>query len=146
MSKTIWFDMDGTIADFYSIENWLEKILAEDTSPYEECEPLFDKMEMQFLINHLRKNGYNIGVISYAPKNCTQLMLMMTEKAKRDWLVHNFPYADEIHITYHGIPKSKWMHTVDDVLVDDEIGNIVDWMENGGDAIQSYRMLYNFIA
>lgn len=26
----IWFDMDGTIADFYGVENWLDYLLDED--------------------------------------------------------------------------------------------------------------------
>ena len=50
MSKMVWFDMDGTIADFYSVDNWLEKIINEDTSPYAEAKPLFDSDEMDYLI------------------------------------------------------------------------------------------------
>ena len=30
MKKEIWLDMDGTIADLYGVENWLEYIKAED--------------------------------------------------------------------------------------------------------------------
>ena len=28
---TIWFDMDGTLFDLYSVENWLEYLQNEDT-------------------------------------------------------------------------------------------------------------------
>ena len=35
--KQIWFDMDGTLADLYGVENWLEKLRASDPSPYAEA-------------------------------------------------------------------------------------------------------------
>ena len=37
---TINFDLDGTLADFYGVENWLEYLEAEDTTPYAVAEPL----------------------------------------------------------------------------------------------------------
>jgi len=40
MYKEINFDMDGTIADLYGCENWLEDILAERVNPYERAKPL----------------------------------------------------------------------------------------------------------
>ena len=30
MEKMIWFDMDGTIANLYAVENWLEYLMKED--------------------------------------------------------------------------------------------------------------------
>ena len=30
---TIWFDMDGTIADLYGVEGWLEMLIAKDETP-----------------------------------------------------------------------------------------------------------------
>ena len=40
LNITINFDMDGTIADLYGVENWLDYLIAEDTTPYTEAEPL----------------------------------------------------------------------------------------------------------
>ena len=37
---SIIFDMDGTIADLYGVDDWLTKLRNEDISPYLECEPL----------------------------------------------------------------------------------------------------------
>jgi hypothetical protein len=34
-NKTLVFDMDGTIADFYGVTGWLDYLKAEDTTPYE---------------------------------------------------------------------------------------------------------------
>ena len=33
LNITINFDMDGTIADLYGVENWLEYLIAGDTFP-----------------------------------------------------------------------------------------------------------------
>lgn len=33
----ICFDMDGTIADLYGVENWLDYLIAEDVKPYAEA-------------------------------------------------------------------------------------------------------------
>ena len=34
MLKMICFDMDGTIADLYGVDGWLEKLRAYDATPY----------------------------------------------------------------------------------------------------------------
>ena len=33
MTKTLVFDMDGTIADLYAVTDWLENIIAENVRP-----------------------------------------------------------------------------------------------------------------
>ena len=40
MKRTIYFDMDGTIADLYGIKNWLAYLKEENTLPYEVAKPL----------------------------------------------------------------------------------------------------------
>ena len=39
MTTTIFFDMDGTIADLYGVENWLDYLIASDVLPYEIAKP-----------------------------------------------------------------------------------------------------------
>ena len=39
---TIYFDMDGTLANFYGVENWLDYLENEDTTPYAIARPLFN--------------------------------------------------------------------------------------------------------
>lgn len=36
----ICFDMDGTIADLYGVENWFEYLTAENVKPYKIAKPL----------------------------------------------------------------------------------------------------------
>ena len=42
MNTTICFDMDGTIADLYGVQNWLEMLQAENPQPYRQAKPLLD--------------------------------------------------------------------------------------------------------
>ena len=34
------FDLDGTIANLYDVPNWLDYLIAEDTTPYAIAKPL----------------------------------------------------------------------------------------------------------
>ena len=42
MSRMLVFDMDGTIADLYGVNGWLEMLRNEDALPYEIAKPLYD--------------------------------------------------------------------------------------------------------
>ena len=35
--KIVYLDMDGTIADLYGINNWLERLRDEDSTIFTEC-------------------------------------------------------------------------------------------------------------
>ena len=37
MEKAIYFDMDGTIANLYAVENWLDMLRAFNPTPYEQA-------------------------------------------------------------------------------------------------------------
>ena len=50
MLKMICFDMDGTVADLYGVENWLEKLRAYDASPYLVATPMCDMEELADLL------------------------------------------------------------------------------------------------
>ena len=44
--KTVYLDMDGTIADLYGINNWLERLRNEDHTIFEECEPFISESDL----------------------------------------------------------------------------------------------------
>lgn len=125
----IYFDMDGTIANLYDIRNWLDKIIAEDSSPYAEAVPLGDLLKIADICKELQENGIKIGIISWLAKDSSREYNSKVRKAKKEWLRKNFPVnLDEIHIVKHGYPKRKVAGGNGDILFDDEIGNIENWI------------------
>lgn len=104
--KIINFDMDGTLADFYGVENWLECLMNENTTPYEKAKPLYNTIELSALLNELQKEGYEINIISWGAKNSTKHFLKATEKAKIEWLKKYFDVNfDNIFVVPYGTPK-----------------------------------------
>ena len=92
------FDMDGTIANFYGVENWLDYLKAEDTKPYEIAKPLFNFSAFARLLNKAKRNGYEIAVISWTSKNGSAEYDKAVESAKREWLAKHLPLTPDYGI------------------------------------------------
>ena len=120
-NKTIVFDMDGTIADFYGVKGWLDYLIAEDTTPYEIAKPLYDMVALANLLNILKADGWKVVVTTWLAKGGTKEYNNRTRKAKLDWLKkYDFPY-DEIHLVKYGTTKANCTRKIGgyQVLVDD---------------------------
>ena len=117
----IYFDMDGTLADLYGVENWLEKLRAEDSSPYEEAEPMCDLRLLARLLNKAQKNGNEIGIISWLSKEATAEYDEAVRISKKRWLANHLPSVvwDEIHIIKYGTPKHFNCQDNSGILFDD---------------------------
>lgn len=121
MTKEILFDMDGTIADLYHVENWLEKLRAEDVSPYKEAEPMYDMDTLCILLNILKEKGYRIVVVSWGSMNATKEYNKAVKRAKLNWLdSYDFPY-DEVHVIKYGTPKQNFIKSDLSILIDDNV-------------------------
>lgn len=106
-NRTIVFDMDGTIANFYGVQNWLAYLQNEDTTPYEVAEPLYNMVKLNALLMALKNKGWNIVITTWLAKNGTKEYNDRTRKAKIEWLAkYNFPY-DEIHLVKYGTTKAN---------------------------------------
>lgn len=129
MTTTIFFDMDGTIADLYGVENWLDYLIASDALPYEIAKPLIRLNVLARVLNRLQKEGYKIGVISWLAKNSDTDYDGKVTKAKEEWLKKHLASVnfDEIHIVKYGTPKQTFAKTENDILFDDEEKNRNDW-------------------
>ena len=57
MNKAIIFDMDGTIADLYAVENWLPMLREENSEPYRIAKPMYEMNELAELLNLLKGEG-----------------------------------------------------------------------------------------
>ena len=51
--KYLCFDMDGTIADLYAVNGWLEQLRAYNPNPYKVAEPMWDMVELARAINEI---------------------------------------------------------------------------------------------
>ena len=120
-NRTIVFDMDGTIADFYGVKGWLDYLKAEDTTPYEIARPLYDMVKLANLLMTLKADGWKVVVTTWLAKDGTKEYNDRTRKAKLDWLAkYDFPY-DEIHLVKYGTTKANCTRKIGgyQVLVDD---------------------------
>ena len=126
---TIHFDMDGTIADLYGIDNWLEMLLAGDTYPYENAQPMLRLSALAKRLNNLQAQGYQLGIISWLSKSGTDEYNERVAQVKREWLAKHLPSVnwDSINIVPYGTPKSNFAATPFDILFDDEERNRKDW-------------------
>lgn len=124
----IMFDMDGTFVNLYGVENWLEMLIAKDTTPYREAKPLFRMCDFARAIHKLQKNGIEVGIISWTAKNSTAEYNKRVVETKLEWLRVHLPSVqfDEIHIVEYGTPKGIFGNETD-VLFDDEEQNRKNW-------------------
>ena len=129
MNITINFDMDGTIADLYGVENWLDHLIAENTFPYANAKPLVRLNLLARRLNTLQRNGYNIAVISWLSKSGTEEYNRAVTEVKKAWLKKHLPSVnwDRITIVPYGTPKENFCNNPFDVLFDDEERNRVNW-------------------
>ena len=143
MTTTIFFDMDGTIADLYGVENWLDYLIASDALPYEIAKPLIRLNAFARILNRLQKQGYKVGVISWLAKNSNTAYDEKVTRAKKEWLKKHLASVnfDEIHIVKYGTPKQTFAKTENDILFDDEEKNRNDWTGKAFDVNEIIEIL-----
>jgi len=146
MKTTIFFDMDGTIADLYGVENWLDYLINADALPYEIAKPLVRLSALARVLNRLQKQGYKIGVISWLAKNSDTTYDEKVTKAKKEWLKKHLASVmfDEIHIVKYGTPKQTFANTENDILFDDEERNRTNWTGKAYDVTEILATLKEF--
>ena len=128
-TKAIYFDMDGTIADLYAVEGWLDMLRACDPTPYTMAKPLVRLATLARLLNRLQREGYTIGIISWLSKEPTPSYDEAVTNAKLEWLENHMPSVEwnEIRIVPYGMPKQKVVDNPFGILFDDEKQNRENW-------------------
>ena len=119
---TIYFDMDGTIANLYGVADWLPKLREADASPYLEAEPMVEAGEFQLLLSILQNRGFKLGIISWLAKDSEKSYDKAVRNAKKTWLCENFPEItfDEMHIVKYGTRKDYVAKEKDGIIFDDD--------------------------
>ena len=121
LPREICFDMDGTIADLYAVENWLPKLRAYDPSPYREAAPMWDMVKLGTILRELQEMGVMITIITWLSKDSTSEYKSAVRKAKKAWLDEmDFPY-DYFHGVQYGATKADSVRKFTDNawLIDD---------------------------
>ena len=132
MTKAINFDMDGTIADFYGVENWLSYLIDGNPYPYAVAKPLVNMSVLARHLNRLQRNGYEINIISWLAKNSTAEFDEKVTETKKKWLKKHLSSVNwnKITIVPYGVDKSTLGNGI---LFDDEELNRNMWGEGAYD-------------
>ena len=130
MRNAIYLDMDGTIANLYSVNEWLPKLRAFDPTPYAEAEPLVRMASLARLLNALQQRGDHIAIISWLSKESNPEYDEAVTVAKMTWLQAHLPsvHFDEVVIVAYGTPKSEVVEFPNGILFDDEERNRREWV------------------
>lgn len=105
--KYLAFDMDGTIADLYTVDGWLEDLRAYNPNPYRVAEPMWDMEELRMALNEIQQIGIKVVVITWMSKDSTKEYDMAVRQAKLEWLEKmGFPY-DFFHCVKYGTTKAN---------------------------------------
>ena len=140
MTKALIFDMDGTIADLYGVDKWLDKLHASDESPYVEAKPIYEMSSLNKILRKLKKQGWAICITSWLCMNSSKEYDEKVRKAKKEWLCkHNFPF-DRLSLVRYGTTKANCTRKMFDyqILIDDNekirngwtLGATIDAKEN----------------
>lgn len=121
--KMICFDMDGTIADFYGVNGWLDMGNNADTTPYEIAKPLWDMVKLAAILQKARAKGIEVRIITWLWNGGNADFAERTRQAKREWLAkYGFPF-DHFHGVKFGTTKAD---TIRRYLGEDESAILFD--------------------
>ena len=142
MNRAIYFDMDGTIADLYGVENWLSYVIDRNPLPYEIAKPLIRLSALARKLNKLQALGWKIGVISWLSKEDNPDYNKVVTEAKKMWLKKHLAsvHFDDVKIVSYGTPKSTVVNEIG-ILFDDEERNRIEWNNAGGNAYDVNNIL-----
>ncbi len=104
--KMVCFDMDGTIADLYNVDNWLTMLRAEDPTPYKVANPMWNMIELIEVCERLRESGIEVRVITWLSKDSSEDYKRATRKAKAEWLDTVGLTVDHFHAVRYGATKA----------------------------------------
>lgn len=135
----IWFDMDGTIADLYGVDGWLDMLINKDATPYAIAKPLVNLSALARLIHKAQRNGFEICIVSALAKNSTSEYDEKVKTAKINWLKKHLASVqfDEIRFVPYTFTKND-VNSGNDILFDDEERHLTAWT---GTAIHATKIL-----
>ena len=145
MNKNIYFDMDGTIADLYGVEGWLDDLMRESAEPYLVARPLVNMSRLARYLNKLTRRGYTVNIISWTSKGGSENFNKAVTFAKIWWLKEHLPSVNwtKINIIPYGTPKESYGTGI---LFDDEKRNRDAWGKGAHDETEIFTILKELTA
>lgn len=142
----VW-DMDGTIADLYSVENWEPKLRSADPSPYREAMPLIDMDALRNILQQFKAMNIRIITVSWGAMDGSREYGREVKKAKREWLKEHCPeLLEELHVVKYGTDKYSFCKGLRAILVDDNATVREQWPFDTIDASDGTTMLQELTA
>ena len=121
--RMIVWDMDGTMADLYGVDGWLEMLENENPLPYEIAKPMWDMERLVNVIRGLQDFGIEQRIVTWLSMDSSEEYKTETRRAKREWLEQfDFPF-DHFHGVQYGATKAD---SVRKYLADDETAILID--------------------
>lgn len=148
MATKIFFDMDGTVADLYNFDGWLEALKC-DTSIFRELSPLVD---MTALIGFMKEmwGHTEFGIITWTPMEASYKFHQECAEDKIRWIQTHMAYITTFTALPYGTPKQDIGLDMEDIniLIDDNPEIINTWKEDGfrGELVTSDRSALDIIA
>lgn len=131
MIKRIYVDMDGTVANFYKDNNYLEKMF--EKGFFLNLEPY----ELAKVINDLC-GVFDITILSA----CVDTPFCKSEKI--EWLKKHMPNVKKYIFCKVGENKTDFVKDIENtMLIDDYSKNIYEWEKMGGKTIKALNQINN---
>lgn len=116
----LYLDMDGTIADLYSQENWLDKLKNEDKEIYYKAEVIISEQD---LLKIYPLEDYDIRILTMLAGYSTKEYQKNVINQKQKWLEKYYPkIAKNINNQFveYGNCKAKYAEKYSIILDDNE--------------------------
>lgn len=111
----VYLDMDGTIADLYNEENWLEKLQKEDKKVFLNAKPMITEKKLK---KFFPSDRYELTILSMTPKNASKKYIANVIDQKNQWLDKYFPsITKRIYKNYSNNKNLK--NSKNAILIDD---------------------------
>ena len=132
--KTIYFDMDGTIADLYGVDGWLDSIHKREVQAYLDAEPMVELSRFIDALVKLKELGFRIGVLTWLARGATKEYENRIRDAKKHWLRQHIPFKlDEVRMMKYGQAKDRNAKDRGGILFDDDARVRARWLGNAID-------------
>jgi uncharacterized UBP type Zn finger protein len=148
MKVSINFDMDGTIADLYSVSEWLADLESHNPRPYKEAKPMVNMSLLSRYIHKAQAMGYEVNIVSWLSKSSNSEYDKAVAEAKMEWLKKHLRSVqfDKVVIVPYGTPKSTCVENAQNgILFDDEHKNRAEWNGISAEPSEIFEILKGLV-